>query len=373
VYVDKTAYIYQLSRGSKPYFLGRPRRFGKSLLLSTMHTYFEGKSKFFEGLAIAELETEWESYPVIHLDMNVDRYVDMSRFMGAVDKNLAGLEAKWGRVASETSPANRLSGLIERAYAQTKKPVVVLIDEYDKPLLDTLHDPKLHEAIRAELQGFYGVLKSYDKYLRFLFLTGITKFSQVSVFSTLNQLGDISLSNAYSAICGISETELVQNFEPELRALAQAQQVTLEETLAELKRHYDGYHFARRSEDVYNPFSLLNALQEQEYADYWFKTGTPSFLVRLIRTTHFRIPQLDNNLLASTDDMFDYRMESENIVPLLYQSGYLTIKEYIRQLGAFRLGFPNEEVKYGFLKYLLPEYVPAAGRSELSSTPPHGR
>ncbi|MDR1004049.1 MAG: ATP-binding protein [Prevotellaceae bacterium] len=369
VYVDKTAYIYQLSRGSKPYFMGRPRRFGKSLLLSTMRTYFEGKREYFEGLAIADLETEWESYPVFHLDMNADRYVDMSRFMGAVNKNLENLEKKWGKVASETSPANRLSGLIERAYEQTKKPVVVLIDEYDKPLLDTLHDRQLHEAMRDELQGFYGVLKSADKYLRFLFLTGITKFSQVNVFSTLNQLNDISLDNAYSAICGITETELLQNFEPELQALAQAKDATLEETLAELKMHYDGYHFARRSEDVYNPFSVLNTLAKKEYADYWFQTGTPSFLIRLISTTNFRIPQLENDMFATANEMFNYRAEMKNILPLLYQSGYLTIKEYIGQMNLFRLGFPNEEVRVGFLQQLLPQYIPAMDdESDLSIT-----
>ncbi|MDR1004864.1 MAG: ATP-binding protein [Prevotellaceae bacterium] len=370
VYVDKTAYIYELSQGGNPYFLGRPRRFGKSLLLSTMHAYFEGKRELFDGLAIAGLETEWTSYPVFHLDMNTYKYTSMEAFMLAIDKNLTPLEEKWGREADDKQQTSgRLLGLIERAYQQTQKPVVVLIDEYDKPLLDTLHDRKLHEAIRNELQGFYGVLKSADKYLRFLFLTGITKFSQVSIFSTLNQLGDISLDDAFSAICGITETELLQNFEPELQALALAQGTTFEKTLAELKKHYDGYHFSRRSEDIYNPFSVLNTLYKKEYADYWFATGTPSFLIRLIDTTHFRVPQLDNDVFATASEMFDYRIGSRNILPLLYQSGYLTVKEYIDPIRTFRLGFPNEEVKVGFLQHLLPEYIPAINdESDLSIT-----
>ncbi|MDR0939583.1 MAG: AAA family ATPase, partial [Mediterranea sp.] len=245
VYVDKTEYIYRLAYQGKPYFLGRPRRFGKSLLLSTMKAYFLGKRELFGGLAIEKLETRWEAYPVFHLDMNVDAYTSMDTFMTALNTNLKVLEKQWGKDESEDTPPSRLKGLIERAYRQTGKGVVVLIDEYDKPLLDTMDNPELHALIRPQLQAFYGVLKSADPSLRLLFFTGVTKFGQAGVFSGMNQPLDISMNKQYASICGITEAELVDNFQPELRALAKTEQMTYEETLEKTRRMYDGYHFNR--------------------------------------------------------------------------------------------------------------------------------
>jgi len=258
IYVDKTAYIYQMAYEGAPYFLGRPRRFGKSLLLSTLKAYFLGKKELFEGLAIAELEKEWMEYPVFHLDMNLESYTGLASLESALGSNLRPLEERWGRNAEEETPPGRFAGLIRRANEQTGNKVVVLIDEYDKPLINTMEEPDVHDDIRKALKGFYGVLKSADADLRFVMLTGVTKFSQVSVFSDLNHLKDISMNKKYAGICGISESELVNVFEPELRALADEIGETYEETLAEMKKRYDGYHFAKESEGMYNPFSVLN-------------------------------------------------------------------------------------------------------------------
>ncbi|MDR0937931.1 MAG: AAA family ATPase, partial [Mediterranea sp.] len=367
VYVDKTAYIYQLARTSSPYFLGRPRRFGKSLLLSTMKAYFLGKRELFKELAIERLETEWEEYPVFHLDMNAGIYKSMDTFMTALNANLKVLEEQWEKDESENTPANRLLGLIQRANKQTGKGVVVLIDEYDKPLLDTMDNPELNKQVRPELQAFYSVLKSADPYLRFLFFTGVTKFGQAGVFSGMNQPHDISMSERYAGICGITGTELVANFQPELHALAGKTRSTYEETLEKTRRMYDGYHFCENTEGVYNPFSVLNTFADLKYAYYWSRTGTPTFLVKLIKEKGMRVPDLESEIFASQSDFTDYRLDSDNLIPFMYQSGYLTIKDYNPAIGLYTLGFPNEEVRIAFLHALLPLYLPKGDDQQFKS------
>jgi len=355
VYVDKTQYVYQLGRTSSPYFLGRPRRFGKSLFLSTLKAYFEGKKHLFEGLKIAELEKEWVKYPVIYLDFNRESYIDLESFNAVVDKNLRYLEEEWGKDKLDKTLAIRFSGLIRRIYKKTGQRVVVLIDEYDKPLISTMDNSMLNEDIRKILKGFYGVLKAEDACLKFVFLTGVTKFSKVSVFSDLNQLADISLDENYAEICGISEEELLQNFQPEIQALAERRKMTCEQVFAELKKRYDGYHFAKESADIYNPFSVLSTFAKLDFAYYWFATGTPTFLAKTLRNQNYDIRKFEDDVLIEEPSIMDYRIENQNLIPLLYQTGYLTIKSYENNL--YILGFPNEEVKYGFLKELLPAFV----------------
>ena len=358
LYVDKTAHIYRLATTGKPYFLGRPRRFGKSLFLSTLKAYFLGKKELFESLAIAQLEKEWIEYPVFYFDFNVGIYTDVKSLYQTLNYNLQIIEEKWGKAPADDNPATRFSWLIRRACEQSGKKVVVLVDEYDKPLLGTMDDLDVNDEIRTALKSFYGVLKSADTYLRFVLLTGVTKFSKVSVFSDLNQLQDISMDNRFSSICGISQVELVENFQPEIAALAQKQELTYVEALAKLKKQYDGYRFAKESEDMYNPFSLLNTFASLDFRDYWFETGTPTFLVKMLKNIDFDIKTLEKDLQSSARSITDYRPGSDNPVPLLYQSGYLTIKDYDKQLDEYTLGYPNEEVKYGFMYNLLPVYVP---------------
>jgi hypothetical protein len=338
--------------------------------LSALKAYFLGKKELFDGLAIAGLEKDWIEYPVFHLDFNLEGYTTLSSFQYALDANLVELEAQWGSVEREKTPALRLNGLIRRASKQTGKKVVVLVDEYDKPLVNTLDNDTLNKSIRDTLKGFYGVLKSADAYLRFVFLTGVTKFSKVSVFNDLNHLVDISMDNDFAGICGISETELTQYFQPEIKALAEENEHSCDETLAELKKHYNGYHFARKSEGMYNPFSLLNTFQKRCFKDYWFETGTPTFLVQILKNINYNIPNLENGVIISAKSITDYKAEYyNNPIPLLYQSGYLTIKNYDREYDEYTLGFPNEEVKYGFLDNLLPAYAPQyAVRQEFSAS-----
>ena len=357
LYVDKTQYVYQLAHYGKPYFLGRPRRFGKSLFLSTLKAYFEGEKELFEGLKLAELEKEWTEYPVIYIDFNRDGYLNIDFFNQALETNLSIYEKQWGRVENETTAASRLTGLIRRAYEKTGQRVVVLIDEYDKPLINTMENLALNDEIRTILKGFYGVLKAEDARLRFVFLTGVTKFSKVSVFSDLNQLMDISLDKQFAEICGISETELLQNFQPEIQALAEANNLTYEQAFARLKKRYDGYHFAKVSADIYNPFSVLNTFAKLDFSYYWFATGTPTFLAKALQNQNYDIRKLNNDVIISANSVMDYRVENQNLIPLLYQSGYLTIKSYDNILDEYVLGFPNEEVKYGFLNELLPAFV----------------
>jgi hypothetical protein len=363
LYVDKTQYVYQLAKTSSPYFLGRPRRFGKSLFLSTLKAYFEGKKELFEGLQIATLEKDWIEYPVIYIDFNVGLFISAENVSSRINDKLIELERLWGKKSDLAEFASRFEAVIKNAYEQTGQKVVVLIDEYDKPLINAMNNKTENERIRTLLKSFYGVLKSSDAYLRFVFLTGVTKFSKVSVFSDLNQLVDISLNNQFAEICGISETELLQNFQPEIQALAKASHLTNDETFAKLKKLYDGYHFSKTGADIYNPFSILNAFGSLDFAYYWFATGTPTFLAKHLACTGFDIPILENDVAIDANSLMDYRAESDDYIPLLYQSGYLTIKEYDRELDEYTLGFPNEEVKYGFLNELLPQFTPSFGTS----------
>jgi hypothetical protein len=358
LYVDKTDYIYRLTRSGKPYFLGRPRRFGKSLLLSTLKAYFLGKKELFEGLAIAGLEKEWVEYPVLYMDMNVGIITDNDSLNRRLDVVLTDFENQWGRTVGDNDPATRLEAVIRQAYRQTGRKVVVLVDEYDKPLLGNMDNLDVSDAIRKTLKGFYGVLKSADAYLHFVFLTGVTRFSKVSIFSDLNQLQDISMDERFAGICGISERELLRDFRPELQALAEKKGLTYDAAFAEMKKRYDGYHFAKESEDMYNPFSVLNTFVKRDFAHYWFQTGTPTFLVRMLKEGQMDIRRIDGDVSIPANSVTDYRTEDNNPVPILYQTGYLTIKSYDALFDAYVLGYPNEEVKYGFLQELLPAYLP---------------
>jgi hypothetical protein len=356
VYVDKTEYIYHLTRTGRPYFLGRPRCFGKSLLISTIKAYFLGKKELFEGLALAELEKDWVEYPVLHLDFTLGSYDSMPSFESALDTNLRRIEDQWGRDVLDTTPAMRFAGLIEHVAKQTGKRVVVLIDEYDKPLISTMEDSTLYKAVLEKLTSFYGILKGSDQYLRFLMLTGVTKFPQINAFSGLNHLVDISLMEEYAGICGISESELVGNFEPEIQALAEKRNMTRETALAELQKRYNGYHFSANSEGVYNPFSLLSTFDRLTLSDYWFKSGDPAFLINLIKQVDFDIRKFADDITISSRLISDFRIDNLYPIPMLYQTGYLTIKGYDQQFDEYILGFPNEEVKYAFLSELLPIY-----------------
>jgi len=358
LYVDKTAYVHLLVTTGKPYFLGRPRRFGKSLFLSTLKAYFEGKKELFNGLAMAQLEQAWLPYPVFHLDFSVGMYGDAKSLGETLHYSLNQIEAKWGKTADNGNPATRFAALIQRAHEQSGRKVVVLVDEYDKPLLGTMDNLDVNDTMRNALKGFYGVLKGMDAHLRFVFLTGVTKFSKVSIFSDLNQLQDISLDRRFAGICGISDVEMREAFMPEIDALGQQYGMSRDQTLAGLKKRYDGYHFAKESEGMYNPYSLLNTFAKQDFAYYWYETGTPTFLVKLIRNLQIDIRKFDNDVTISARDIDVYRIGETSPIPILYQSGYLTIKQYDQQFDEYVLGFPNEEVRYGFLNDLLPVYAP---------------
>jgi Holliday junction resolvase-like predicted endonuclease len=359
VYVDKTEYVYNLASINRPYFLGRPRRFGKSLFLSTLKAYFLGKKELFEGLAIVDLEKEWIEYPVIYIDFNKAVYTDVKTLNNVIDYILGNYEEQWNIEKNTSSDLPlRFDNLIHKMYETTGRKVVVLVDEYDKPLLGTMDNLDTNDEIRAALKGFYGVLKNADAYLRFVLLTGVTKFSRVSIFSDLNQLQDISMDNLFSGICGITEAELIENFQPEIKSLAKEQELTYDETLAKLKKHYDGYRFSDNSKDMYNPFSLLNTFSSERFRDYWFETGTPTFLVKMLKNIDFDVKALENGIQSPARSITDYRPENENPAPLLYQTGYLTIKSYDKQLDEYTLGYPNEEVKYGFMYNLLPVFMP---------------
>ena len=358
LYVDKTKFVWDLVSTGVPYFLSRPRRFGKSLLLSTFEAYFEGKKELFEGLAIEKLEEKWDKHPVLHLDLNARKYERPEDLIAMLNQYLEKWEAKYGDEKKDRAPEERLEYVIQRAYEQTGKGVVVLVDEYDKPLLQSFHDEALFEAYRTTLKAFYGVLKSADKYLRFAFLTGVTKFSQVSVFSDLNQLNDISMDRNYAAVCGLTQQELLDNFQPELEALAEENELSFDETVELMTRQYDGYHFHPKGEGMYNPFSVLNAFDKKEFGNYWFQTGTPTFLVKSLQQADYDLRTLMDGVETPAINFTEYRAEANNPIPLIYQSGYLTIKEYDNRFKIYKLGFPNDEVRYGFLNFLVPFYTP---------------
>ncbi|MDD2952251.1 MAG: ATP-binding protein [Parabacteroides sp.] len=357
LYVDKTMLIYQLVKMGKPYFLSRPRRFGKSLLISTLEAYFEGRKDLFHGLAIEGLEKDWFSYPVLHLDLNAEKYDSPERLLSMLSRYLNVWEDRWGKDEREITVSDRFIGIIRRAYEQTGKGVVVLVDEYDKPLLQTLTDEALLDDYRKTLKSFYGVLKTADRYLRFVFLTGVTKFSQVSVFSDLNQLNDISLDYDYATLCGITHDELVHTFGPDLEKVAEVQGSTVDEVIDRMTSKYDGYHFHPSREGVFNPFSTLSCLQKKEYGSYWFQTGTPTFLVELLQRSEYDLRTLIDGVEAEASSFVEYRALRDNPIPLIYQSGYLTIKGYNSRFGLYELCFPNDEVKYGFLNFIMPFYT----------------
>ena len=367
LYVDKTQYIELLLRGGGVYFLSRPRRFGKSLFLSTLQAYFDGRKDLFEGLALERAEVElaarekreaWVKYPVLYLDLNASSYTTILDLEDLLESHLEAWEERYGKERSTKTYSVRFEGVIKRAYEKTGQQVVFLVDEYDKPLLESILDPELYEAYRAMLYGFYSNIKNCDRYLRFVLLTGVSRFGKLSVFSGLNNLNDISMDRAYAGICGITEQELAAYFAPETETLAHTLNITHEEALAALKRRYDGYLFTEDGEHVYNPFSLLNVLQKKKLSDYWYATGTPTFLVRYLQRLNYFLPDLENDVTMGASGLQISPIEATSPIPILFQAGYLTIREYIPEEGVYRLGFPNEEVRYGFLKNLLQHYAP---------------
>ena len=357
LYVDKTAFVWRIANTGKPYFLSRPRRFGKSLLLSTFEAYFKGKKELFEGLAIEQMEKEWRQFPVLHLDLNAKKYETPEDLNAMLNQHLEKWESQYGDEKKDRSPEERFSYVISRASEQAGCGVVVLVDEYDKPLLQTLCNIPLMEEYRQTLKAFYGVLKSSDRYLRFVFLTGVTKFAQVSVFSDLNQLNDISMKPQYATICGITMQELTHTFAPEIQQLAEHNGLTQEEALQKMKISYDGYHFCEFAEGVFNPFSVLNLFDGYKFSNYWFQTGTPTFLVELLKKSEYDLRTLIDGVEASASSFTEYRIDANNPIPLIYQSGYLTIKDYSSRFGNYLLEFPNDDVRYGFIDFLIPYYT----------------
>ena len=354
VYVDKTDLVWKLTRQSNYVFLSRPRRFGKSLLSSTLRCYFEGRKELFDGLKIMALEQEWVEHAVIHLDLSVCKGQNsVEELRHSLVYLIEPYVQLYGSSPTEVTPGQRLNGVIRRAFEKTRRQVVVIIDEYDAPLLDVLHEDENLPLFRKVMQEFYQPLKACDPYLRFCFITGITKFSQLSIFSTMNNLKNVSLLPDFSAICGITETEVKEVFAEDIRLMADYQETTTEEMFQKIKLRYDGYHFASRSEDIYNPFSLLNAFSDKELNNYWFSTGTPTYLIRQLQHFGTDITAMENLEVPVT--AFDQPTENmSDALPLLYQSGYLTIKGYDRESEAYTLSFPNQEVRVGYVKGLMP-------------------
>ena len=357
LYIDKTAYVYRMTHSASSYmFLSRPRRFGKSLLTSTLHSYFSGRKDLFHGLAMEKLEKEWTEYPVLHFDMSTAKHADSEQLLQELNLKLYGYEQNYGRLDEEVNPNQRLMGLIKRAYEQTGKKVVVLIDEYDAPLLDVVHERENLDVLRNIMRNFYSPLKACDPYLRYVFLTGITKFSQLSIFSELNNIENISMDEPYAAICGISEDEIRSQMEEDVDRLAKNLEVTLEEALMKLKENYDGYHFTYPSPDIYNPFSLLTAMEKGKIGSYWFGSGTPTYLIKMLDKFGVKPSEIGRKQLKSS--AFDAPTETmTDAVPLLYQSGYITIKDYNKMLDLYTLDIPNKEVRLGLMESLLPYYV----------------
>ncbi len=356
-YVDKTALIYEMVTTGSYYFLSRPRRFGKSLLISTLEAYFQGKKELFEGLAIEKLEKDWKKYPILHIDLNTEKYDTPESLENKLNGTLMEWEKLYGRESYEKSLAMRFEGIIDRAYRQTGQRVVILVDEYDKPMLQAIGNEELQKSFRNTLKAFYGALKSKDGCIKFGMLTGVTKFGKVSVFSDLNNLKDISMDRRYLTLCGMTEEELHRDFADSVGQLAQAQGMTIEETYQKLQKDYDGYHFTHNSVGIYNPFSLLNTFDKQEFGNYWFETGTPSYLVELLQNHHYDLHRMAHEETGA-DVLNSIDSTSTNPIPVIYQSGYLTIKGYDTEFKTYRLGFPNNEVEEGFIKYLLPFYTP---------------
>ena len=357
LYVDKTKYIVDFrSKGMKYIFLSRPRRFGKSLFASTLQAYFEGRKELFEGLAITDYEKEWAVHPVLHFDMSGAKHFNEQELKDYLDYILQPYEKLYGEGKGENTPNTRLIGLVTRAYKQTGQKAVVIIDEYDAPLLDVVHEEDNLQQLRRIMQNFYSPLKMLDPYLEFTFITGITKFSQLSIFSELNNLDNISMLDQYSAICGISLTELTTVMRPDVEGLGRALGLGYGECLDQLRQYYDGYHFSEHSEDVFNPFSLIKALNAQKVGSYWFGSGTPTFLLKQLEKFHVDLTSLERqDVVLSSFDLSPEEMT--DALPLLYQSGYLTIKNYDPLFQQYTLGIPNKEVRDGLLNSLVPRYV----------------
>ena len=356
LYIDKTEYVYRMTHFAKYVFLSRPRRFGKSLLTSTLHSYFSGRKDLFQGLAMERLEKDWIEYPVLHFDMSTAKHVDKEQLLQELNLKLSEYEGVYGKGQEEINPNQRLMGLIKRAYGQTGRQVVVLIDEYDAPLLDVVHEKENLGVLRNIMRNFYSPLKACDPYLKYVFLTGITKFSQLSIFSELNNITNISMDEPYAAICGITENEMLTQMKEDVKRLAVKLEITPEEVLLKLKENYDGYHFTYPSPDLYNPFSLLNAFADGKFGSYWFGSGTPTYLIKMLEK--FGVEPSDIGPKQAKASVFDAPTETmTNITPLLYQSGYITIKDYNKILDLYTLDIPNKEVRLGLMESLLPNYV----------------
>lgn len=357
LYIDKTEYIYRMTHsGGCYFFLSRPRRFGKSLLVSTFESYFSGKKELFEGLAIEKLEQEWMEYPVLHFDMSGGKHMEKEQLEDYLSNRLEAEERKWGITHSKRGANDRLTELITTAYEISGKQVVVLIDEYDAPMLDVAHERKTLDELRNVMRNFYSPLKMCESMLRFVFLTGITKFSQVSIFSELNNIKNISLDDEYAGVCGITKEELLTQMSEDIDVLAEALEMTREETIAKLKENYDGYHFSPASPDVFNPYSLLNCFDDKNFGAYWFSSGTPTYLINMLRKFKVLPAKIGRSLARSS--AFDAPTENlKTITPLLYQSGYITIKGYDKMSQLFTLDLPNKEIKVGLFESLMPYYL----------------
>ena len=357
LYIDKTEYIYRMTHsGGCYFFLSRPRRFGKSLLVSTFESYFSGKKELFEGLVIEKLEQEWMEYPVLHFDMSGGKYMEKEQLEDYLSNRLEAEERKWGITHTKRGANDRLTELITTAYEISGKQVVVLIDEYDAPMLDVAHDKETLDVLRNLMRNFFSPLKMCEPMLRFVFLTGITKFSQVSIFSELNNIKNISLDDEYAGVCGITKEELLTQMSEDIDVLAEALEMTREETIAKLKENYDGYHFSPASPDVFNPYSLLNCFDDKNFGAYWFSSGTPTYLINMLRKFKVLPAKIGRSLARSS--AFDAPTENlKTITPLLYQSGYITIKGYDKMSQLFTLDLPNKEIKVGLFESLLPYYL----------------
>ena len=356
IYIDKTDLIWHLAHYATFVFMSRPRRFGKSLLTSTLESYFKGERELFEGLKIMQLEHEWEQYPVFRLDLSSAKHMTPAQIRKELELILSPYEKIYGRNPEEETPGMRLSGLIDRAYEQAGRQVVVIIDEYDAPLLDVLHEDTRLKEVREVMQEFYQRLKKQEAKIKFCFITGITKFSQLSIFSTINNLKNVTLLPRFSAICGITEQEVRRDLAVDIKAMSEVYGCSPEEMFEKIKLRYDGYHFASVSDDIYNPYSLLNALGDQQLENYWFASGTPSFLIRQLQ--HFKTDIMSLDRLEVPSSAFDQPTENmQDALPLLYQSGYLTIKDYDREGEIYTLSIPNQEVRIGYAKVLLPIYT----------------
>ena len=365
VYVDKTAQVYRLASTGKYYFFSRPRRFGKSLLISTMDAYFSGKKELFKGLAMEKLEKEWNTYPVLHLDLNGSKYTSVTDLRDRIELHLGKWETKYGKVGNFEDPAARFDAVIDAACEKTGEKVVFLVDEYEKPVVDNIDNEELAKQMRRELQGLYSVIKGKDENIRFVFLTGVTKLGKMSIFSGLNNLKDISMNETYFDVCGITEKELKDNFDESVAELAEKYEITKDECYGKLRRMYDGYHFNEECEGVYNPFSIINTFDTNKFSMYWFETGTPTFLVRYLKKGNYNLENISKNNVSS-EVLSGTNYVSPQPITLMYQTGYLTITGYNERFRTYTLDYPNEEVKSGFLNSLSQLYAPALNDGEFS-------